>query len=58
MRSIMNDKPTRKYNRLKNFDYSSVGDYYITICTKNKQNFFGSTISKLIMLIAKITPHY
>ena len=29
--------PKRKPNRLKNFDYSSNGKYFITICTKNKQ---------------------
>ena len=27
--------------RLKNYDYSSNGAYFVTICTKNRQNFFG-----------------
>lgn len=35
---------TRKNNRLKNFDYSSSGTYYITICTKEKKNLFGSIV--------------
>ena len=30
-------QPTRKQNRLKGFDYSSNGAYFITICTKDKQ---------------------
>ena len=28
--------------RLKNWDYSSIGYYSVTICTKNKQPFFGN----------------
>lgn len=27
----------RKYNRLKNFDYSTNGAYFITICTKDRK---------------------
>ena len=30
----------RKNNRLKNYDYSSNGVYFITICVKNRQNLF------------------
>lgn len=32
----------RKINRLKNFDYSSCGAYFITICTFNRRNIFWS----------------
>lgn len=32
--------PKRKEIRLKNHDYSQNGSYFITICTKNRQNFF------------------
>ena len=28
--------PERKPTRVKNYDYSSVGEYFITICTKNR----------------------
>ncbi len=35
---------TRKENRLKDFDYSSCGTYYITVCTKEKKNLFGSIV--------------
>ena len=32
---------TRKRNRLKGFDYSSTGCYFVTICTNEKINSFG-----------------
>ena len=32
---------TRKNNRLKEYDYSNKGYYYVTICTYNRQNIFG-----------------
>ena len=31
----------RKSIRLKNYDYSKVGLYFITICTQNKEKIFG-----------------
>lgn len=31
----------RKPNRLKDFDYSQPGWYFVTICTKNRINHFG-----------------
>lgn len=34
--------PKRKYIRLKNYDYSSPGLYFITICTRNRKNYFWS----------------
>lgn len=34
--------PTRKRNRLKNYDYSQNGRYFITLCTKNKAHLFGN----------------
>ena len=32
-----NELPKRKRNRLKYFDYSSCGAYFITICTNNRE---------------------
>ena len=32
------EKPERKKNRLKDYDYSQSGAYFITICVKDKQN--------------------
>ncbi len=38
----MNDMLTkRKRNRLKNYDYSQNGYYFITVCTHNRKNLFG-----------------
>lgn len=34
---MRNDLPKRKRLRLKNYDYSTPGAYFITICTHNKQ---------------------
>ena len=38
--NINSEFPKRKQNRLKNFDYSSTGSYFITICTKDKKALF------------------
>ena len=32
--------PKRKDIRLKNYDYSSPGAYFVTICTENRKNCF------------------
>jgi REP element-mobilizing transposase RayT len=37
----MRNYPVRKRKRLENHDYSHPGFYYITICTKNRENYFG-----------------
>jgi len=39
--TTMNNLPSRRHNRLTNYDYSSTGYYFITICTNNRQNMFG-----------------
>ena len=42
--------PSRKRNRLKHYDYSSCGAYFITICTPDRRNYFwngvGATIGR------------
>jgi putative transposase len=40
----------RKLNRLKYFDYSNEGYYYITICTKNRDDFFGKIENEKMIL--------
>jgi putative transposase len=32
----------RKHNRLDGFDYASAGFYFVTVCTKNRENVFGA----------------
>ena len=44
MKKILN----RKKLRLEEFDYSSEGAYFITICTKNRENFFGEIAERAI----------
>ena len=34
--NIMDSKPTRKQTRLRNYDYSQNGAYFVTICTKDR----------------------
>lgn len=50
----MDDKFKNKYKissiRLKNYDYSQNGFYYITICTKNKVFYFGKIINNKMVL--------
>jgi len=40
------DLPNRRSIRLKNFDYSSEGAYFITICTQGREMLFGDIIDK------------
>ena len=45
----MKDNPEihhRKSIRLKDYDYSKEGLYFITICTQNRENLFGEIINK------------
>ena len=40
--------PKRKKNRLENYDYSSCGAYFITICTLNRNNYFWENVGAII----------
>src|SRR5574344_1605679 len=40
----------RKLNRLKNYDYSKFGYYFVTICTKNFVHVFGKIKNGKIIL--------
>ena len=37
--------PKRKDIRLKNYDYSSPGAYFVTICKENRKNYFLERIN-------------
>jgi putative transposase len=39
------EKRQRKTIRLKEFDYSRPGEYFITICTKDHEHAFGSIVN-------------
>ena len=46
------DLRTRKKNRLENFDYSQNGLYFITICTKNRFEYFAVIENQNIKMTA------
>ena len=48
-----NELPKRKRLRLENFDYSSQGAYFITICTHNRKN----TLSHIVGAIRESPLH-
>ena len=43
--------PSRKKMRLLGFDYSSVGAYFVTICSHDRENLFGSVDNNGICLL-------
>ena len=43
-KTMKENLPKRKNIRLKNYDYSKEGMYFITICTKNRIKLFGEII--------------
>ena len=40
----MSDLPKRKPNRLKGYNYSQNGIYFLTVCTKDKKCIFGRIV--------------
>ncbi|MCR4276629.1 MAG: hypothetical protein NUV87_00715 [Candidatus Roizmanbacteria bacterium] len=40
----------RKQIRLKKYDYSDVGWYFVTICTKEKKEYFGEVVNNKMAL--------
>ena len=40
--------PKRKKNRLENFDYSSCGAYFLTVCTMNRRNLLWENVGAII----------
>ena len=38
----MGKLPNRKKNRLKEYDYSQLGYYFVTICTESREQIFGT----------------
>ncbi|MDJ0588630.1 MAG: hypothetical protein QNJ72_01370 [Pleurocapsa sp. MO_226.B13] len=55
-----NQKFDRKYTRLKNYNYAANGYYFVTICTHQKQCFFGNVINGKMQLstVGKIAQQY
>lgn len=40
----------RKPNRLRGYDYSQEGAYFITVCTKNREWLFGNVVDAKMVL--------
>lgn len=43
-------KPERRNVRLKDYDYSTAGAYFVTICTQNRKHLFGEVLNGEIIL--------
>ena len=46
MRGVRKDWPERKHPRLANYDYSSSGAYFVTICTQNRQCVLSHVVGR------------
>ena len=44
------ERPVRKRQRLRGFDYAGCAHYFITICTRGKNCFFGEIIEEKMVL--------
>ncbi len=48
--AIDSSLPQRKFPRLKGYDYSQVGTYFVTICVRERQPVFGEVIGDIVSL--------
>lgn len=48
------DLPRRKPNRLRDYDYSQPGCYFVTICTKGKRHIFGSVVGGDVLIVPQV----
>ena len=49
----INDLPKRKRLRLENYDYSSNGMYFVTVCTKNKKPILSQVVGDDAHIVPK-----
>jgi REP element-mobilizing transposase RayT len=47
---MKSDFPNRRSTRLRGYDYTRAGAYYVTICTKNRRLLFGDVINSEMQL--------
>lgn len=47
---LYKNKYRAKSLRLENWDYSNLGWYYVTICTKDKECYFGNIVDGKMVL--------
>ncbi len=48
--------PKRKSNRLPQFDYGTVGAYFITICSRDKAKVFGRVVGGGVLDAPRVSP--
>ena len=55
----MSQFPQRKSHHLQGYDYASIGGYFVTICTHNKNHHFGDIVYGVMCLsdIGQIATH-
>ena len=53
-----NQMPERKHPRLKKFDYSDTGSYFVTICTQGRRHLFSEITSDNDDLSISYRPKY
>lgn len=51
---MKNEMSKRQPNRLKDFEYSTNGAYFITICTKDRKCIFGEIVGDGVLDVPKI----
>ena len=49
------DLPKRKDPRLKGYDYSKAGAYFLTICTQNRKNILSKIVGEGFPLPSSFT---
>ena len=50
---MKNDFPKRKPNRLRDYDYSTPGAYFITICAKDRKQLLGKIVGDDAHIVPK-----
>lgn len=46
----MDEFPKRKTTRLKEYDYSAAGYYFVTVCAQDKEHIFGKVVNGAMVL--------
>jgi len=54
---MQKDFSTRKSLRLKEYDYSTAGAYFITICTKDMRKIFGVVTTDVTVGANSVRPY-
>lgn len=48
--ALMNERHRRRSIRLRGYDYREAGAYFVTICTANRECFFGEIVDEAMQL--------